>query len=201
MNASETRKRRASSRRRAASPARYPSTTLTSAVPRTSQKCAGWCSQWTSASGLASRSTRPSQGKRERQEPAGHGGSTLTRQEQPERRRKCGHATLAPDRARAGRRRSRSRRGPDHLVLPPAAGGSDRRCRRAARLRRAARCEGRGADRAGRGPRHAPLRRRAARCSWPAPPRARPCSPSRAASRSSACRRCSAPASSSGARS
>jgi hypothetical protein len=61
-NARETRNRRASSSRRAASPARYPSTTLSSAVIRTSQKWAGWCSQWKSSLGRLSSSASPARG-------------------------------------------------------------------------------------------------------------------------------------------
>ena len=71
-NARETRNSRASPSLRAASPDRYPSTTLISAVIRTSQKWAGWCSQWTSSSGSREQECQADQGERERDQPAGH---------------------------------------------------------------------------------------------------------------------------------
>src|SRR5919106_5157738 len=61
--ASETRRTRASPRRAAASARRRPSPKVTIPAATTSQKCAGWCSQWRSRLGAARRSTSPAIGR------------------------------------------------------------------------------------------------------------------------------------------
>ena len=61
-NASDTRNRRASERRRAVTPIAQPSAAASAAVPRTNQKWAGWCSHVTSAVGMASNATNPTIG-------------------------------------------------------------------------------------------------------------------------------------------
>ena len=48
--------------RRAATPVAYASALLSAAADSVSQKCEGWCSQWTSASGAEMRTRRPTTG-------------------------------------------------------------------------------------------------------------------------------------------
>ncbi len=62
MNDIDTRKRRASARRRADAPTDQPRAAAIAAAPRTSQKCDGWWSQCGSVDGAARSSARPAIG-------------------------------------------------------------------------------------------------------------------------------------------